>query len=153
MKIIAENEKEESGFGVIDAVSDQFVVRKMSEFTASGNIRAKSFGWLLLLALGTAGSPSLLETGVYKHSFTRKNDNNHPTCTIVQDNQTQELQSLYNMIQTIGFKFEVGQIAKFDLTMIGQSPSNTSGNTPSFLSGDEDFLVSNVHVKFATNVA
>lgn len=125
----------------------------MSEFTASGNIRAKSFGWLLLLALGTAGSPSLLETGVYKHSFTRKNDNNHPTCTIVQDNQTQELQSLYNMIQTIGFKFEVGQIAKFDLTMIGQSPSNTSGNTPSFLSGDEDFLVSNVHVKFASAVS
>lgn len=153
LKTIAENEKEESGFWVIEAVSDQFIVRKMSEFSATGNIRAKSFGWLLLLALGTAASPSLLETGVYKHSFTRKNDNNHPSCTIIQDNQTQEFRSLYNMIQTLGFKFEVGQIAKFDLTMIGQTPATTSGNTPSFLTGDEDFLVSNVHVKFAADVA
>lgn len=153
LKTIAENEKEESWFWVIEAISDQFIVRKMSEFSATGNIRAKSFWWLLLLALGTAGSPSLLETWVYKHSFTRKNDNNHPSCTVIQDNQTQEFRSLYNMIQTLGFKFDVGQIAKFDLTMIGQSPSTTSGNTPSFLTGDEDFLVSNVHVKFATDVA
>lgn len=153
LKPIAENEKEESGFWVIDAISDQFVVRKMSEFTATGNIRAKSFGWLLLMALGTAASPSLLETGVYKHAFTRKNDNNHPTATIIQDNATQENQSLYNMLQEISMNFEVGNIAKFDLTMIGQTFTDTTGNTPSFLTGDEDFLVSNVHVKFATDVA
>lgn len=54
--------KDESGFGTISAGADGHVVKKWAEVTGKGIARPTSFGYLLLLALGTAGTPSLVET-------------------------------------------------------------------------------------------
>lgn len=86
--------------------------------------------------------------------MTLKNDNNHPSATIIRDNQTQEEQALYCMLDSITVSGEVGQYLKFDAKMKGQAPANTTANTPSFpTTGETPFLVTKASVKFATDIA
>lgn len=144
---------DESGLWVIDQVSDSFVTQKMSEFSAEWVLKSQSFWYLLLLALWTAWTPTLLETGVYSHAFTRKNDNSHPSATIFHDNATQEQKTLYNMMNTLELNFEVWEKAMFTTTLTGQSINTATGLTPSFSTSDEDFLVSWMSAKIADNIA
>lgn len=144
---------DESGLWVIDQVSDSFVTQKMSEFSAEWVLKSQSFWYLLLLALWTAWTPTLVETGVYSHAFTRKNDNSHPSATLFHDNATQEQKTLYNMLNTLELSFEVWEKAMFTTTLTWQSIQTATGLTPSFSTADEDFLVSNMSVKIADDVA
>lgn len=145
---------DESGFGTISAGADGHVVKKWAEFKGRGEVRPTSFGYLLLLALGTAGSPSLVETGVYTHAFTVKNDNAHPSTTLIHDDATQEEQSTYAMLDTLTISGEVSDYLRFEGTLMGKGVTDVSGNTPSFLTtGDTPFLVQKVSVKLATDIA
>lgn len=143
---------DESGFGTISAGADAHVTKTWSEFTGKGLVRPTSFGNLLLLALGTAWSPVLAETGVYTHAFSVKNDNAHPTATIIHDDATQEEQATYGMIDTLSIAWEVADYLRFDTKMVGRAPTDATGNTPAFTT-ENPFLVSRAQVKFATNVA
>lgn len=145
---------DESGFGTISAGADGHVVKKWAEVTGKGLVRPTSFGYLLLLAIGTASAPALQETGVYKHDFTVKNDNAHPTATMIHDDATQEEQGTYAMIDTISLSGEAGDYLRFDEKIVSRSLTDATGNTPAFLTtGETPFLVSKVSVKFADDVA
>ena len=144
---------QENGLGVIDSVSDSYITQKMSAFTGEGSVKSQSIGWLLLMAFGTAGSATLVETGVYSHAFTRKNDNNHPAATFFHLDGTQQEKSVYHMLQNIDFTFEVGEKAMFSLATTGRKIQNTSGLTASFPSADEDFIVNCMTLKIADDVA
>ena len=91
--------KDESGIGNIASISDAHVTKTMSEFEGKGIVRPTSIGYLLLATLGQVAAPTIVETGVYSHAFTIKNTNSHPTLTIVHDNQTEEENSAYQMIE------------------------------------------------------
>jgi len=143
---------QENGLGVIDQVSDSYVTQKMSELQVSGSVKNTSIGWLLLLAFGTSGSATLVETGVYSHAFSRKNDNNHPSATVFHLNATQQEKSVYHMLQNVDFTFEVGEKAMFSLSTIGRKIQNTSALTTAFPT-EEDFLVNCMEVKLADTVA
>jgi hypothetical protein len=86
----------------------------MNEFTGKGIAKNQTIGWLLLMALGTAGAPTLAETGVYTHAFSMKNDNNHPAATIARVASTMQ-QSSYNMLDSLSMIFQVGQQVKFEV--------------------------------------
>lgn len=145
---------DESGFGTISAGADGHVVKKWAEFKGKGVVRPTSFGYLLLLALGTAGSPTLVETGVYTHAFTVKNDNAHPTTTLIHDDATQEEQATYGMIDTVTISGEASDYLRFDTAIKSKSTTDVTGNTPAFTAtGETPFLVSKVSVKFATDIA
>lgn len=144
--------KDESGLATIAGGSDAHLTKTWSEFEGKGLIRPTSFGWLLLLAMGTVAAPALQEIGVYKHAFTLKNDNSHPSCTLVHDNATQEETSTYNMIESLTMTFEVGEIAKFDVKMKGRAISSTTGNTPAFTT-ETPFVTARLGVKFASAIA
>lgn len=146
--------KDESGFGTITSENDAHMAKVWSEFTGKGIIRPTSFGWLLLGTLGQTSAPTLVETGVYKHTFTLKNDNNHPSFTIIHDDQTQEEQSVYQMVDSLTLSGEVGQYSKFDLKMKGRLPTDATGNTPAFsTTGETPFMVSKASVKFASAIS
>lgn len=154
LKPITEVIKDESGFGVISSPADAHVTKQSSEFTAKGIARPTSFGHLLLATLGQVAAPALVETGVYKHAFTVKNDNNHPAYTIVRDNQTQEEQSSYNMVDSLTLTGEAAQYLRYDVKIKGRKVTTTTGNTPAYTAtGETPFLVSKASIKFATNVA
>lgn len=142
-----------SALGVIDAVSGKNVSQTYSEFSAGGIAYSQSVGYLLLLALGTAGSPTLVETGVYSHAFTRKNDNSHPSATVYKHNLTQQEQSTYHMLESLNVKMEVGNYAKYEAKTVGRGLTNATGLTPTFVTADEPFLVSKASIKFANDIA
>jgi hypothetical protein len=105
------------------------------------------------MAFGTAGSPTTVESGVYSHAFSRKNDNSHPSASFYHVNATQQEKSLYHMLNSIDFSFEIGEKAAFTVVTTGQKVQNASGLTASFPSDDEDFLVNCMEVKIADTVA
>jgi len=143
---------DESGFGTISAGADAHVTKTWSEFTGKGIVRPTSVGYLLLGSLGTAWTPTLVETGVYSHAFTVKNDNTHPSMTIIHDDATQEEQATYAMIDTLSISGEVSDYLRFDTKMTGRTPTDATGNTPAFVT-ETPMLVSRAQIKFATNVA
>lgn len=154
LKPMATIVKDNSGYGTITSDNDAHMAKVWSEFTGKGIVRPTSIGWVLLGTLGTAGTPSLLETGVYKHAFTLLNTNSHPSFTLVHDDTTQEEQSVYQMVDSLTLSGEVGQYAKFDLKMKGRQPTDTTGNTPAFLTtGENPFIMSKASVKFASAIA
>lgn len=146
--------KDESGVGNIVSPMDAHVTKQSSEFDAKGIVRPTSFGYLLLLALGQVAAPALQETGVYKHAFTVKNDNSHPAATIIRDNQTQEEQSTYNMIDSLTLTGEASEYLRFDVKTKGRKITNATGNSPAYTAtGETPLLVSKASIKFAANVA
>ena len=118
--------KDTSGLGIIDEISDAHITKTESEFSAKGIVRAKTFPWLMLATLGTSSTPTLIETGVYSHVMTRKNDNAHPTHTIIHDNATQEEMALYCMLDKMKLTAEVGSQMKFDVSFKGRGVNNTT---------------------------
>lgn len=146
------NVKDESGYGVIDMNPDSHITKVMSEFSAKGNTYSTSFGYLLLLALGQVAAPSLVETGVWRHSFSRKNDNNHATATIYKENTNQDEQATYQMCDKLGVNIEVGSYVKYDFSSMGRGVVNATGLTPAYVQ-EEIFKVSKAYVKFATDIA
>jgi hypothetical protein len=153
VKPITENVKDESGIGVIDSIHDAHIVKKMSETSLEGIAYSKSFGAMLLGALGTSAAPSLVETSVYSHAMTRKNDNSHPSFTLVRDNANQEEKAAYSMLESLDIDCTIGSQVKYGATFKGRSVAAGSTYTPAFDVDDEPFLVSKVTVKFASDVA
>lgn len=123
-----------------------------SEFSASGIAFSNTIGYMLLLALGQVAAPALVETGVYKHAFTRKNDNNHPSATISKENSTQDEKATYQMCDNLSISFEVGDYVKYDFSAMGKGVETATGLTPAYIA-EEAFKTSKVYVKFASDIA
>lgn len=154
LKPVTKIVKDSSGYGTITSDNDAHVAQTWAEFTGKGIVRPTTIGWLLLGTMGQVDAPSLVETGVYKHAFTLKDNNNHPSYSVIHDDATQEEQSLYNMVDSLTLSGEVGDYTKFDLKMKGRLPTNTTGNTPAFATtGENPFMVSKASIKFASAVA
>lgn len=154
MKPIVEKSTDDNAFGVIDEISNSAIAKEMSEISASGIARSESLGVLLKCALGTAGSATLVETGVYSHAFTRLNSNAHPSATIIDNNGTQDMQAPYCMLDSLEIDASVGEYVKFTTTFKGGKMATTT-SSPSFLTGltDEAFIAGKVTVKRASNIA
>lgn len=143
---------DESGFGTISAGNDAYVTKTWSEFTGKGIVRPSSFGNLLLLTLGTVAAPTTVEASVFSHAFTVKNDNAHPTATLIHDDATQEESATYCMVDTLSIAGEVSDYLRFDTKMVGRTPTDATGNTPAFTT-ETPMLVSRAEIKFASAVA
>jgi hypothetical protein len=149
-----EKVKDTSGFGIIDEISDSHITKETSELSVDGIARSQSIGHLLKLALGTAGTATLVETGVYSHAFTRLNTNQHPTITAYLNNGTADERAPFHILDSLSINTVVGDYVKFSASTMGSKIESTSA-TPSFATGntDEQFLASKAVVKFASNIA
>lgn len=154
LKPIVEKTGDMSGFGIIDEQLDSHIVREQSELTAEGIARSQSLGYLLKMALGTAGTATLVETGVYSHTFTRLNTNTHPSATVYRNSGTADERAAYHMLDTLEIDAQVGEYVRFKtVTKGGKIESATY--SPSYLTGtaDEQFKASKAVVKIASTVA
>lgn len=145
---------DDNAFGIIDEVSGSAIATEASEISATGIVRSNSFGKLLKMALGTAGTATLVETGVYTHAFTRLNSNAHPSATIYMNKGNTDERAPYAMIDSIELSASVGEFVKFTVGMMGGKVEDSTA-TPAFLSGlsDEAFRAAKVTMKLATNIA
>jgi hypothetical protein len=119
LKHVVEKVHDTNSFGIIDDTINADLAKEMSEFTADGNARSQTFGYLLKLALGTAGAATLVETGVYTHAFSRLNSNNHPSATVYRDGSVADERAAYHMLDSLDFDFAIGEYMKFSLVSKG----------------------------------
>lgn len=151
---IVEKTKDTNAFGIIDELAGSAVAKESSEITASGIVRSQTIGRLFQLALGTVGTATLVETGVYSHAFTRLNTNEHPSATIAMNKGNTDERAPGCMIDSLEIDASVGEYVKFNASLKGGKIEDSAAS-PSFLTGvsDEAFRASKVTVKIANDIS
>ena len=146
---------DKSQYGIIDEQVDSHIVQETSMLEAEGIARSQSIGYLLKLALGTAsGTPTTVETGVYLHSFTRLNTNNHPTATVYRNSATQDARAPFHILESLEINAQAGEFPKFKTQMKGGKIESAT-YSPSYLTGtaDENFKCVKAVVKLADDIS
>lgn len=151
IKPVVEYIDNEAWYWRIENFTEKTLVKKMSETTLEWRAGTTTFWHILTALFWQSSTPTLIETGVYKHSFTILNNNNHKSYSICTDWIAQEL-SLYNMLDKFSFKWEVGQVLTFTAWYKWKIGSTTTWKTVSFVS-EVPFKICEMTVKFASNTA
>ncbi len=149
---IIKNVEDDSGIGVIDKVSDSRPVENTSETMLEGIVRDDSIGHLLMACFGTSATPSLIETGVYKHNFTRKNDNCPVTYTFTEDGPAGTKQAPYSVLESLTIEAKSGDYVTFTAKFQGGQVVTVTDKSPGY-TAQNPFLASGVVVKMAANIA
>ena len=151
IKPVIEYIENEAWYWRIEDFTEKNLVKKMSETSLEWRAWTTTF-WHILTALFWQSSAwALIETWVYKHSFTVLNSNAHKSYSIATDWVAQEL-SLYNLLDKLSIKAEVGQVLTFTAWFKGKIWATTTWKTVSFVS-ESPFRVCEMTVKFADNTA
>jgi hypothetical protein len=149
---VIKNLEDDSGLGIIDRVSDSRPVENTSETMLEGVANDLTLGHLLMACFGTVAAPALIETGVYKHAFTRKNDNNPLTYTFTEDGPAATKQAPYSVLDSLTIEGKAGDYVTFTAKFQGGQIAVVADKTPAFVAVNK-FLASGMAVKMATNIA
>lgn len=151
IKPVVEYTENDSWYGRIEDMTEKTLAKKMSETAIEWIVRSKTFWHLLTATFWQSSSPTLVETGVYKHNFTVLNNNNHKTYSIVSDWIAQEL-SLYNVLDKLSIKAEVWNTLSFTGAFKWKFWATTTWKTVSYVT-ENPFKVCWMSVKFANDIA
>ena len=147
---------DESSVGVIADAKGADITLKSSEGELTGRINDTSFGLWLLAALGSEAAPSLVETGVYDHSFSVLESAQHPSLTvsIEEPNATAGagLRYALSVIDSLEINLELNQYATYKVSFRGNASSSAT-NTPSYATTENAFRPQDGEIKFATDLA
>jgi len=127
---VTEHEVDNAALGVLTNAKGGRKVKKMSEINIEGFLGDRLIGYLLLGMLGTAGSPSTLETGVYSHAFTESNVNTKPSFSLYLKDTDQAEVALFSMLNTLELNFVAGAKAKYKAQFKGK-PLSDQASSPS----------------------
>lgn len=142
---------DESSIGVIEDSVNSVIVGKSGEGEIEGNIYDKSFGLVLLSALGGVSTSGPAETTVYTHTFTIAQSAQHQALTIFQDDGNQDYKYALAMISQLDLDVALGQFAKFT-AQFRSKVGATATLTPSY-TAENHFLPQHGSIKIATNIA
>lgn len=144
---------DDGAIGVIEDAKDLKVTKRYSQGEISGKVADKSFGLILLSALGSVASveKSAPNTGVYDHSFSVQEDAQHDSLTVEAKNPNEQLAFPNVMISSLEVTADLNEFVKFKGEVMGK-PGEAAANTPAFLT-ENNFLAKNVSVKFADDLA
>ena len=153
VKPLTESIQDAGAYGVIDEIYDTKVVKNMTETNISGIVRDDFIGNILMGVFGTSAAPSLTETGVHLHAFSRKNDNTPVTYTTYYDNPVGDEESTYSVFDTLEIEINAGDYVKFATTLKWKALATPwTDRTPAY-TDQEEFLAANAEIKFADNIA
>ena len=141
---------DESSYGIIAGAVDAVICKESSEGEIKGNVHDKSFGYLLLAALGQVAS-AVKETTAYNHTFTLLNSNAHPSLTIEVKTSNEQLKYAMCMLRSLKVKVEVGKYVEYTASFIGKK-GVTGSSTVTFVDENE-FFSKMVTLKLAANLA
>jgi len=144
--------KDESARGRIETPFHSDIAKKWSEPELGGIVYDRSFGLLLLAALGsvstTADSP---EAGVNTHTFSVKQDNDHPALTIVGKDGVGTKAAPYAVLNTLSIEANAEQYAEFSATFIAKALTDAT-ETVSRIS-ENRFVPDHISVKIADDLS
>ncbi len=126
---------DESSVGVIEDSPGAAVIAKFAEGEIEGNLYDKSFGLILLSALGGVSTGSAQETTVYPHTFSVLQSAQHPSLTLFLDDPNQDYKYALAMLQSLDLDVMLGQYARYKASFRSKvgatatlSPSYTEEN-------------------------
>jgi len=147
---ITEHVTDNSGIGVLANSITGRKVKKMSEISVEGFLGDRLIGFLLYGALGTVGSATLVETGVYSHAFSESNVNTKPSFTAYVKDTDQAEKALFSMINTLELNFVAGEKAVYKAQFMGQNLTDES-STPS-ISAENPLDTHDITIEYASIV-
>lgn len=140
---------DESSIGVIEDAVDARVIAKYATGEIEGNIGDKSFGLILLAALGTVNTSGPSETTVYTHTFTVEQSAQHDSLTLFLDDPNQDYKYALAVLETLEIDATVGQFAKF-MASFRSKVGETATLTPLY-SAENTFLPQHITLKYASD--
>ncbi len=142
---------DESSLGVIEDSPDAKVVAKFAEGEIEGNVYDRSFGLILLSALGAVSTSGPSQTTVYTHAFTVGQSAQHPAMTLFLDDPNQDYTYELAMLTQLDLDMQLGQHARFTAAFRSKV-GETATLSPSY-SAENVFLPQHASVKIASAVA
>ena len=154
MNVNIENKPEividESDIGRIEDSIEGKIVLEGAEGEIAGKVLDKSFGLLLSAAIGSE-STTLVETTVTKHTFSVKNDAQHPSLTIEVKNPNEQLAYALAMLETLEIRAEVGKYVEYTAAFKAKKGVTGTG-TPSY-TDENNFIAKHLTLKMADTIA
>ena len=142
----------ERAVGVIEDSEDQEISKRMSGGAIAGEVFDKSFGLILLAALGQVGSVETVDTGVYEHVFGVLQSAKHPTLTIEVKRGDNEQKAYPNsVIETLKLEAAVNQYLKYEIAVRGKAGAAET-SSPAYIT-ENYFLGQHINLKLADNLA
>lgn len=142
---------DESSIGVIEDSPGAAVIAKFAEGEIEGNIYDKSFGLILLSALGAVSTGSAQETTVYPHTFTVLQSAQHPSLTLFLDDPNQDYKYALAVLQSLDLDVMLGQYARYRAAFRSKVGA-TATLSPSY-SAENHFLPQHGSLKTATDLS
>ena len=150
--ISAEYINDESDYGIINKSVDGEVVYSKGEPSFKGMIFDKSFGLLMLAALGSVStSDDDPESGVNTHTFTVDNDVDHPALTVAFKDKNQDYCIPYSKLANLVINYVAKNYIGYEASFVGQK-KETDTNTVAYTS-ENHFNSSMFSLKMASAVA
>jgi hypothetical protein len=142
---------DESSIGVIEDSPGASIVGKHAEGEIEGNIHDKSFGLLLLAALGSVSTGSAQQTVVYPHTFSVGQNAQHPSLTLFLDDPNQDYKYALGVIDKLDIDISLGQFARY-VAAFRAKAGETASLSPSY-SAENTFLPQHGSLKIASALA
>ncbi len=141
--------KNDSAIGNIAENNAADIVKLWSEGEIGGKIFLDSIGEELVALFGQSPSSAQRATsGVYDHSYTLLNSNDHKSLTVAYEDGIQELSFPFAMINTWALEVAVDDYVKRTVSFMGKK-SETATHSPSF-SDEIEFIPSQITFKLAS---
>ena len=142
----------ESVLGVLNKYNASEIVQDWAEGKIEGKVTDKTFGLLLLAALGT-DTPAAHsgETIVYDHVITQSQSNVPQSLTVVRKDSNSDYRFALAMLQNLEMKVAVGEFVTFVAQFMSKKGA-TASDTVAYVAENE-FKAKYATVKLATNEA
>jgi len=142
----------EQGVGVIEDATGQEIVKTWGEGNLEGRVYDRSFGLILLSALGSLASVETADTGVYAHTFSVEQGVQHQSLTIDIKSGGNEQSAFANaMINSLEISAPVNEAVKFNASLMSKV-SATSTESHAYIT-ENGFLSKDTEVYFADDKA
>lgn len=138
--------------GRIEAPFQSEVIKENARLEFSAVARSDWLGYMLLAALGQVSTATASgEAAVYEHTFTVKNDNAHPSFTIVGKDGIVTEGSPYSMLNSLTLSCEANGLLMVEAEFFGKQLESDAG-TPSY-SSDHIWKGSQGSIKLASDLS
>lgn len=146
---------DESSVGVIEDSIDANVTEQFTEGTLEARIQAETFGLFLLNAIGAVSSVVKGgETIVFEHTYSVKQDAQHPSLTISVKEPNSAKRYPLGMLTSLELNIALNAYAMMSAE-IRSKKGEAASITPSYVTADEKeiFLAQHGELKFASDLA
>jgi len=135
---------------ITDAAMTGYVSQKWAEGDIEGELNVNSFGLLLLALTGAESAGADVGGGVYDHTYTLANDNQHQSLTIWRKDPDESVWFRRAMINNLTIDVSLGEIVKYTANFMSRVSQIKGEPSPTY-SIDNRFIGRDLTLKLASS--